>query len=214
MAFWSEKEGTLAPAFASATDAIAFALLPDTELPVDGEVVVPEVVGAIAVSSVPIPWLIETNCSRLFTCASCVMYSFGSVGCVGSWFCNSLTSSVRKSFAVISDELAALLALVVEVVGVVESFGVACTARREDSAEPTVLAADVPDVAIELSCVTSIVRSPQLKFRSTRPFHARTLNQFPPFAYAAGGNDPSSTPFKLRYVIVSSEPFNVAFLRL
>jgi hypothetical protein len=113
-----------------------------------------------------------------------------------------------------SAELAALLALLLEVVGVVESFGVACTARREDRAEATVLAADVPDVAIELSCVKSIVRSPRLNFRSTRPFHARTLNQLPPFAYVAVGNDSPSTPFKLRYVIVSSEPFNVVFLRL
>jgi hypothetical protein len=91
------------------------------------------------------------------------MYWFGSVGCVGSWFFSSLTSNVRKSFDVIVDELAALLVLVVEVVGVVASFGVACTARREDSAEATVLAADVPDVAIELSCDKSIVRSPQFK---------------------------------------------------
>jgi hypothetical protein len=61
-----------------------------------------------------------------------------------------------------------------------------------------VLAADVPDVAIELSCDKSIVRSPQFKFRSIRPVHARTLNQFPPFAYTASGNDPSSsTPSKL-----------------
>lgn len=129
---------------------------------------------------------------------------------MGSWFCNSLTSSVRKSFDVIVDELVVLLVLVVEVVDVVVSFGVACTARREDSAEATVLAADVPDVPIELSCDKSIVCSPQLKFRSTCPFHARTLNQFPPFAYTASGNDPfSSTPCELRYDTVSSEPFNV-----
>ena len=52
--------------------------------------------------------------------------------------------------------------LVVEVVDVVvESFAVACTARREDSEEATVLAADVPDAAIELSCDKSIVRSPK-----------------------------------------------------
>ena len=78
------------------------------------------------------PWLIEISCWRLFTCANCVMYSFGSVGCVGSWFCNSLTSNVRKSLDVMSDVLlAALLELLVVVV---ESFGVACVARREDSA--------------------------------------------------------------------------------
>jgi hypothetical protein len=131
---------------------------------------------------------------------------------VGSWFCNSLTSSVRKSFDVIVDELAALLVLVVEVADVVVSFGAACTARRDDSAEATVVAADVPDVVIELSCDKSIVCSPQLKFCSTRPAHARTLNQLPPFAYAASGNDPSSsTPCMLPYVIVSSEPSHVAF---
>jgi hypothetical protein len=56
----------------------------------------------------------------------------------------------------------ALLVLEVDVVDVVvESFGVACTARREDSEEATVLAADVPDAAIELSCDKSIVRSPK-----------------------------------------------------
>jgi len=99
---------------------------------------------------------------------------------------------------VIFDELAALLVLVAAAVGVVVSFGVAWTARREDSAEATLLAADVPDVAIELSCDKSIVRSPKFKFRSIRPVHARTLNQFPPFAYAASGNDPSSSsPSKL-----------------
>ena len=98
----------------------------------------------------------------------------------------------------IFDELAALLVLVAAAVGVVVSFGVAWTARREDSAEATLLAADVPDVAIELSCDKSIVRSPQFKFRSIFPVHARTLNQFPPFAYAASGNDPSSSsPSKL-----------------
>jgi hypothetical protein len=69
MAFWPGTEGELDPAFASATAAIAFAVLLDPELAVDGEVV-PE----IAVSSVPIPWLIEINCSRLFTCVNWVMY--------------------------------------------------------------------------------------------------------------------------------------------
>src|SRR5882757_6540003 len=139
------------------------------------------------------------------------MYWFGSVGCVGSWFFNSLTSNVRKSFDVMSDELAAVLLELV--VGVVASFGVACTARREDSAEATVLAADFPDVAIELSCAKSIVCSPQFKFCSMSPAHARTLNQLPPPAYAASGNDPSaSDPSELRYVIVSSESFNVVFL--
>lgn len=39
------------------------------------------------------------NCSRLFTLTNWLMYSFGSVACVGSWFCISVTSNVRKSFA-------------------------------------------------------------------------------------------------------------------
>jgi hypothetical protein len=95
------------------------------------------------------------------------MYWFGSVGWVGSWFCSSLTSKVRKSFAVMSDEsLAELLALLellfdVLLVEEVESFGVACNAaRRGASADATELAADVPDAAIELSCDKSIVPSP------------------------------------------------------
>jgi hypothetical protein len=87
------------------------------------------------------------------------MYWFGSVGWVGSWFCSSLTSKVRKSFAVMSDEslvelLVLLDALLVEEV---ESFGVACTAARLGaSADATEPAPDVPDVAIELSCDKSI----------------------------------------------------------
>jgi hypothetical protein len=165
----------------------------DPEVPLDGELDV-----GIALSSVPMPWLIEINCSRLFTWASWVMYWFGSVGCVGSWFCNSLTSNVRKSLDVIVDESVALLVLVVDVVDDVAAFGVACTARREDSAEATVFAADVPGVAIELSCDKSIARSPHFKVHSTRLVHARTLNQLPPLAYVASGNDPSSSiPCKL-----------------
>ena len=39
------------------------------------------------------------SCSRLFTWTSWLMYSLGSVFAVGSWFCISVTSSVRKSFA-------------------------------------------------------------------------------------------------------------------
>jgi hypothetical protein len=70
--------------------------------------VVPEVGVGNAESSVPIPELILINCSRLFTPTSCVMYAFGSVGCVGSWFFNSLTSSVRKSLLVIVAPDAAL----------------------------------------------------------------------------------------------------------
>jgi hypothetical protein len=107
---------------------------------------------------------------------------------------------VRKSFAVISDEsLAELLLLVLFVaplVGDVESLGVACTAaRRGASAEATVPAADVPDVVIELSCDKSIVPSLHLTLSNvhfTRLAQARTLNQFPPPAFTAGGDNPSS----------------------
>jgi hypothetical protein len=106
------------------------------------------------------------------------MYWFGSVGWVGSWFFSSLTSKVRKSSDVMSDESPA--ALVELVVDVVESFGVAWTARREDSAEATVFAAEVPVGVIGLSCDKSIVHSPRFKFRSICPVHARTLNQLPP----------------------------------
>ena len=49
-------------------------------------------------------WLMSISCSRLFTCTSWLMYSFGSVSAVGSWFCISVTSSVRKSFAEIVAE--------------------------------------------------------------------------------------------------------------
>jgi hypothetical protein len=37
------------------------------------------------------------------------MYSFGSVACVGSWFCISVTSKVRKSLADIVAESELLL---------------------------------------------------------------------------------------------------------
>jgi hypothetical protein len=58
-------------------------------------------VAPAAVSSEEMPLLMLTNCCRLFTSTICVMYAFGSVGCVGSWFFISATKSVRKSFAVI-----------------------------------------------------------------------------------------------------------------
>src|SRR5579863_1209919 len=50
-------------------------------------------------------WLMSINCSRLFTFTSWLMYSFGSVSAVGSWFCISVTSSVRKSLAEMVAEL-------------------------------------------------------------------------------------------------------------
>jgi hypothetical protein len=60
-------------------------------------------------------------------------------------------------------ELLALLELLFDVpfVDEVESFGVACTAARLGaSADATAPAADVPELAIELSCDKSIVPSP------------------------------------------------------
>src|SRR5271156_3271365 len=136
------------------------------------------------------------------------MYWFGSVGCVGSWFCNSLTNKVRKSFAVMSDEpLAELLALLellldAPLVDDVESFAVACAAaRRGASAAATDPAADVPDVAIELSCDKSIAKSPlsfSSKLHSACPAQALMLSQLPPPTYAASGNATlSSVAFKL-----------------
>ena len=59
-------------------------------------------------------WLIEISCSRLFTFTNWLMYSLGSVSAVGSWFCISVTSRVRKSLAeMVAESLAALLELLV-----------------------------------------------------------------------------------------------------
>jgi hypothetical protein len=66
-----------------------------------------------AVSSDVMPLLIPINCCKLFTSTICVMYAFGSVGWVGSWFFISATSSVRKSFAVMVELSAAAVAVVV-----------------------------------------------------------------------------------------------------
>src|ERR1700733_2214976 len=141
------------------------------------------------------------------------MYWFGSVGCVGAWFWGSLTSNVRKSFAVISDELlAAALALLDDCVLPDVSLG-ACTARREDSEEATVCAADVPDVATELSCDKSIISSPYFKFAFLVPIHARTLNQLPPAKYVPCCNVlSSSNPSKLPCVTASSDPPDTVLL--
>jgi hypothetical protein len=58
--------------------------------------------------------LIEISCSRLFTFTNWLMYSFGSVFAVGSWFFISVTSKVRKSLAEMVDaELLVLLELLV-----------------------------------------------------------------------------------------------------
>src|ERR1039457_3424164 len=57
---------------------------------------VPEEFGVLSAVSV---WLMSISCSRLFTLTSWLMYSFGSVFEVGSWFFISVTSSVRKSLA-------------------------------------------------------------------------------------------------------------------
>jgi hypothetical protein len=57
--------------------------------------------GAAAESSELTPWSMEINCCKLFTPTIWLMYAFGSVGWVGSWFWSSLTSKVKKSLAVI-----------------------------------------------------------------------------------------------------------------
>jgi hypothetical protein len=54
---------------------------------------------AVVLESAVSVWLIEINCSRLFTFTSWLMYSLGSTSAVGSWFCISVTSRVRKSLA-------------------------------------------------------------------------------------------------------------------
>jgi hypothetical protein len=95
------------------------------------------VVGVTAESNVEIPLLIWISCSRLFTCASWVMYSFGSVGCVGSWFFNSFTSSVRKSLLVMSEVLAAA---VLELV--LEPVPVAAAVAADFAVEPVLLGAN------------------------------------------------------------------------
>jgi hypothetical protein len=66
-----------------------------------------------AVSSDVMPELIPISCCKLFTSTICVMYAFGSVGWVGSWFFISATSSVRKSFAVMVELSAAAVVAVV-----------------------------------------------------------------------------------------------------
>ena len=63
-----------------------------------------EVLGVLPRSVVSV-WLISISCSRLFTLTSWLMYSFGSVSAVGSWFCISVTNSVRKSLAEMAAEL-------------------------------------------------------------------------------------------------------------
>jgi len=66
------------------------------------------VVATAAVSSEVMPWLIPISCCRLLTSTICEIYALGSVGCVGSWFFISATSSVRKSLAVIVELLSAV----------------------------------------------------------------------------------------------------------
>jgi hypothetical protein len=63
---------------------------------------VPEELDVLSAVSV---WLMSMSCSRLFTLTSWLMYSLGSVSEVGSWFCISVTSRVRKSFAEMVAEL-------------------------------------------------------------------------------------------------------------
>ncbi len=68
-------------------------------------------------------WLILTNCSRLLTATNWLTYSLGSALEVGSWFCNSVTSKVRKSFdEMVAAELLLLLGLLVPVDEVAKGF--------------------------------------------------------------------------------------------
>jgi len=60
--------------------------------------------------------LMFTNCSRLLTATNWFTYSFGSAFDVGSWFCNSVTSRVRKSLdEMVAAELLELLELLLPV---------------------------------------------------------------------------------------------------
>ena len=89
-----------------------------------GDAPVPEELGVLSAVSV---WLMSMSCSRLFTLTSWLMYSLGSVSEVGSWFCISVTSSVRKSLAEIVAELPleSLELLVLPVPDVALAMGVA-----------------------------------------------------------------------------------------
>jgi hypothetical protein len=67
-----------------------------------------------------------TNCSKLFTETNWLTYSLGSALAVGSWFCNSVTSKVRKSFDdIVAAELLVLLELLVPVDEVAMGFALA-----------------------------------------------------------------------------------------
>ena len=86
--------GALAlPPASSDGDAAAW---PEGEVPPDPVVESPSTVDKF--------WLMSISCSRLFTDTSWLMYSLGSVSAVGSWFCISVTSSVRKSLAEMAAE--------------------------------------------------------------------------------------------------------------
>ena len=101
----------------------------------EGPVLPPE--GAAEVpSTVDKFWLMSINCSRLFTCTSWLMYSLGSVVAVGSWFCISVTSKVRKSLAeMVAEELPGLPVLLVPAVCATIGFALfpvgACAPVRE-----------------------------------------------------------------------------------
>jgi hypothetical protein len=82
-------------------------------------------------------WLISINCSRLFTETNWLMYSLGSVSAVGSWFCISVTSRVRKSLAeIVAEESPASLESLLLLVPVLElaagaAIAAACAAVSE-----------------------------------------------------------------------------------
>jgi len=90
-------------------------------------VLVPEVPVPVALvpddASVVSVWLMLTNCSRLLTETNWLTYSLGSALEVGSWFFNSVTSRVRKSFdEMVAAELLEVLELLVPVDGVVKGL--------------------------------------------------------------------------------------------
>jgi hypothetical protein len=120
-----------ATADAGVAEFVGFEAAPDA----CGVAPVPEEPGALPRSVVSV-WLMSMSCSRLFTLTSWLMYSLGSVFEVGSWFCISVTSRVRKSLAEMVAELSLVplepLVLLVPVVALamgVAAFGVsACPA--------------------------------------------------------------------------------------
>ena len=87
------------------------------------------------------------------------MYALGSVGCVGSWFFNSLTNRVRKSLDVISLAEAVLDDAVFPLAAAFAAGAVRFVWRLGKSDEATLAAAAVFALVIEFSCSPLIVAS-------------------------------------------------------